>query len=58
MLHAVRFEGGKAHYMNRWVQTDGLQEELAAGQALWQGIKDPPRKNRPTCRSRTPRTPM
>jgi len=47
MLHAVRFEGGKAHYMNRWVQTDGLQEELAAGQALWQGIKDPPRKNRP-----------
>jgi len=47
MLHAVRFEGGKAHYMNRWVQTDGLQEELAAGEALWQGIKDPPRKNRP-----------
>lgn len=47
MLHAVRFEGGKAHYMNRWVQTDGLKEELAAGQALWQGIKDPPRKNRP-----------
>ncbi|MCP5281909.1 MAG: carotenoid oxygenase family protein [Rhodoferax sp.] len=47
MLHAVRFEGGKAQYQNRWVMTDSLQEELAAGSALWQGIKDPPRKDRP-----------
>ncbi len=47
MLHAVRFEGGKVRYQNRWVMTDGLQEELAAGSALWQGIKDPPRKDRP-----------
>ncbi len=47
MLHAVEFEGGRARYRNRWVATQGLQEELAAGQALWQGIKDPPRKDRP-----------
>ena len=47
MLHAVRFEGGRAQYRNRWVMTDGLKEELRAGQALWQGIKDPPRKDRP-----------
>jgi carotenoid cleavage dioxygenase len=47
MLHAVRFEGGKVQYQNRWVMTDGLKEELAAGSALWQGIKDPPRKDRP-----------
>jgi carotenoid cleavage dioxygenase len=47
MLHAVRFEGGRVQYRNRWVQTVGLQEELAAGQALWQGIKDPPRRDRP-----------
>ena len=47
MLHAVEFEGGRARYRNRWVGTRGLQEELAAGQALWQGIKDPPRKDRP-----------
>jgi carotenoid cleavage dioxygenase-like enzyme len=47
MLHAVRFEGGRAQYLNRWIMTDSLQEELAAGQALWQGIKDPPRKGRP-----------
>lgn len=47
MLHAVRFEGGRATYQNRWVMTDSLREELAAGTALWQGIKDPPRKDRP-----------
>jgi carotenoid cleavage dioxygenase-like enzyme len=47
MLHAVRFEGGRAQYQNRWIMTDGLREELAAGHALWQGIKDPPRKERP-----------
>jgi carotenoid cleavage dioxygenase-like enzyme len=47
MLHAVRFERGRVEYRNRWVMTDGLQEELAAGRALWQGIKDPPRKDRP-----------
>ena len=47
MLHAVEFEGGRARYRNRWVMTQGLQEELSAGQALWQGIKDPPRKDRP-----------
>ncbi|MCB2027591.1 MAG: carotenoid oxygenase family protein, partial [Rhodoferax sp.] len=28
MLHAVRFEGGRAQYQNRWVMTDGLKEEL------------------------------
>ncbi|MEO7242244.1 MAG: carotenoid oxygenase family protein [Variovorax sp.] len=47
MLHAVRFKGGRAQYQNRWIMTDGLKEELGAGAALWQGIKDPPRKDRP-----------
>ena len=47
MLHAVRFEGGTVTYQNRWVATDSLQEEIGAGAALWQGIKDPPRKDRP-----------
>jgi carotenoid cleavage dioxygenase-like enzyme len=47
MLHAVRFDRGRVTYQNRWVQTQGLQEEVTAGQALWQGIKDPPRKDRP-----------
>ncbi len=47
MLHAVRFDRGRVEYRNRWVMTDGLQEEVAAGQALWQGIKDPPRRSQP-----------
>lgn len=47
MLHAVRFDRGRVQYRNRWVMTQALQEELAAGRALWQGIKDPPRRDRP-----------
>ena len=48
MLQAVRFKRGRVEYRNRWVMTDGLQEEVAAGRALWQGIKDPPRRSQPT----------
>lgn len=40
MLHAVRFRDGKASYRNRWVETDGLRQERAAGKALHPGIKD------------------
>lgn len=47
MLHAVHFDRGRVQYRNRWVMTEGLREELAAGRALWQGIKDPPRRDRP-----------
>jgi len=47
MLHAVRFRDGKVSYRNRWVRTAGLQEEQAAGQALWKGLKEPWRKDRP-----------
>ena len=53
VLHAVRFERGRVEYRNRWVMTDGLQEELAAGQALWLGIKEPPRKDRSESRVKT-----
>ena len=47
MLHAVRFENGQVTYRNRWVQTAALQEEQAAGHALWRGLKEPWRKDRP-----------
>ncbi len=40
MLHAVRFQGGKATYRNKFVETDGLQEERAAGQSVWPGLKE------------------
>ncbi len=47
MLHAVRFDHGRVSYRNRWVRTAALQEEQAAGQALWQGLKEPFRADRP-----------
>lgn len=47
MLHAVTFDRGRVSYRNRWVQTTALAEERAAGHALWQGIKEPPRRDRP-----------
>jgi carotenoid cleavage dioxygenase len=41
MLHAIRFEGGKAHYRNRFVRTQGLLAELDAKEPLWAGILEP-----------------
>ena len=46
MVHAIRFQNGKVSYRNRWVQTQGLQEERAAGQNLWKGLKEPMRADR------------
>src|SRR3954465_10231118 len=34
MIHAIRFENGRASYKNRFVQTSGLRAELEAGEAL------------------------
>ncbi len=47
MLHAVRFRNGKVSYRNRWIATSALQEEKAAGRALWKGLKEPLRADRP-----------
>ena len=47
MLHAVRFAQGEVSYRNRWVQTAALSEEQAAGRALWKGLKEPMRADRP-----------
>ena len=47
MLHAVRFDQGRVSYRNKWVRTAGLQEEQAAGRALWRGLKEPLRKDTP-----------
>lgn len=47
MLHAVRFEHGRVICRNRWIETRGLQEERAAGRALWRGLKEPMRDERP-----------
>ena len=47
MLNSVEFDRGRSRYRNRWIHTAGLDEELSAGRALWQGVKDPPRRDRP-----------
>jgi len=47
MLHAVYFDRGRVRYRNRWVRTACFLEEQAAGRALWPGIMDPPRRDRP-----------
>ena len=47
MLSAIRFDQGRASFRNRWVRTDGLGEELAAGRPLWRGLKEKQRLDRP-----------
>jgi carotenoid cleavage dioxygenase-like enzyme len=42
MVHAVRVEGGRASYRNRWVRTKGFLLEREAGRALWTGFAEPP----------------
>lgn len=38
MVHAFRLRDGKASYVNRWVETEGLQAERKAGHALYNGL--------------------
>ena len=47
MLHAVQFNDGRATYRRKWVETEALMEETAAGRALWGGMLDPRRADRP-----------
>lgn len=47
MLNAIRFDEGRASFRSRWVQTDGLREELSAGKPLWRGLKEKQRIDRP-----------
>lgn len=47
MIHAAYFDKGKVRYRNRWIRTQPLQEEMAAGRALWKGLMEAPRPDRP-----------
>ena len=42
MVHGLQFEGGRASYRNRYVRTEALAAEEAAGQALSKGILESP----------------
>ena len=47
MAHAIHFRDGRATYRNRWIRTAAFDEEAAAGAALWGGMLDPRRAERP-----------
>jgi len=40
MVHAVRIDGGKCSYMNRYIRTPDFEREGAAGTSLYRGIVD------------------
>ena len=46
MVHAVTFRDGRASYRNRFVETEGLMAERAAGKALWAGLAESPSLSR------------
>ncbi|MEM8606044.1 MAG: carotenoid oxygenase family protein [Myxococcota bacterium] len=41
MIHAVYFRDGEASYRSRWVPTEALAADRAAGAATWPGIMGP-----------------
>jgi len=41
MVHGVYIHDGSADYRSRFIRTDGLGDEMAAGRALWSGIMGP-----------------
>ncbi len=47
MVHGLHLEGGAAHYRNRYVQTESLTADLAAGRSLSPGILMPVDSTRP-----------
>lgn len=42
MVHAVKLEGGRASYRNRYVRTPGLLAEIRAGRSLFGGLIEIP----------------
>ncbi len=42
MIHEVNFSNGTATYVNRFVNTKGLQLELEKGDYIWTGLASPP----------------
>lgn len=41
MLHGVHIQGGRASYRNRYIRTQGFEQEQKAGQALFGGLLEP-----------------
>ena len=45
MLHSLYIDNGEVEYRNRFIRTDGLLAEQAAGEPLWAGLMESPRKS-------------
>ena len=45
MLHAIRIDGGRASYRNRFIRTKGFLAEQEAGCALWAGLAEHPSRS-------------
>lgn len=41
MIWGIHFEGGKASYSNRWIETRCLREEERKGKTIWPGVLGP-----------------
>ncbi|MBW4651411.1 MAG: carotenoid oxygenase family protein [Kastovskya adunca ATA6-11-RM4] len=47
MLHGVQISDGKAQYRNRYIETRGYKLEREAGEAIWTGLLEPPKRDNP-----------
>src|SRR5437764_8332350 len=45
MVHAIRFENGRASYRNRWIRTRGLAADEQAGKPRFTGVMENPAGN-------------
>ncbi len=45
MLHALRFDDGRASYRNRYVKTEAFEREAKAGDGLWWGLMEGAHRN-------------
>ena len=48
MLHSMSFSGGQTEYRNRFIRTDGFNEELEAGRPLFAGLMERPERSERT----------
>lgn len=47
MVHGIRFINGQAEYSAKYIKTEVLAQEQEAGEALWTGILERPRRRLP-----------
>ena len=48
MLHSMSFAGGRTEYHNRFIRTDGFNEEREAGRPLFAGLMERPERSERT----------